>query len=86
MQVQQNGKWLSADMGGERAMMSIETGAYVTLSRVGARIWELIEQPAAVEAICARLTEEFDVPADLCRAEVDAFLAVLEGYGAITVS
>jgi hypothetical protein len=86
MQVQRNGEWLSAMIGEECAMMSIETGNYLTLSRVATRIWELIEQPTTVSALCARLTEEFDVSADHCRTEVDQFLAELKDCQAITLS
>jgi hypothetical protein len=86
LQIQRKGEWLSATIGEESAMMSIETGNYLTLSRVGTRIWELIEQPTTVSALCARLTEEFDVTAEHCRAEVDQFLTDLRDCQAITLS
>jgi hypothetical protein len=86
MQIQRKGEWLSAAIGEETAMMSIETGNYLTLSRVATRIWELIEQPTAVSELCARLTEEFDVTAEDCRTEVDQFLAELRECQAITLS
>ena len=86
MQIQRKGEWLSAAIGEETAMMSIETGNYLTLSRVATRIWELIEQPTAVSELCARLTEEFDVTAEDCQTEVDQFLAELRECQAITLS
>jgi hypothetical protein len=86
MQVQRKGEWLSARIGEECAMMSVETGNYLTLSRVATRIWELIEQPMTVPALCDRLTEEFDVTAEHCRAEVDQFLADLKDCNAITLT
>lgn len=84
--IRRNGEWLSAMMGEECAMMSIETGSYVTLSRVGARIWELIERPTELTALCIRLTEEYDVPAELCRAEVDVFLGEMADCRAVILS
>jgi hypothetical protein len=86
MFVQRSGQWLSAGMGDESAMMSIETGNYVTLSRVGTRIWELIAAPVAVTALCARLSDEFEVPPEVCAAEVDAFLKDLVECRAVTLS
>jgi hypothetical protein len=86
MKVQRNGEWLSAMMGEECAMMSIDSGNYVTLSRVGTRIWELLEPPTTVSALCERLVDEFEVPAPVCRAEVDAFLAELARHQAVTLS
>ena len=85
MQISRNGDWLSADTGEERVMMSVQSGNYVTLSRVGARIWELLEKPTEVTAVCARLTEEFDVTADMCRADVDVFLREMETAKAIVM-
>jgi len=85
MQISRNGDWLSADTGEERVMMSVQSGNYVTLSRVGARIWELLEKPTDVTAVCARLTEEFDVTADMCRADVDVFLREMETAKAIVM-
>ncbi|MDB5440165.1 MAG: PqqD family protein [Caulobacteraceae bacterium] len=85
MRFMRNGKWLSAAMGEESAMMSIETGNYVTLSRVGTRIWELLEAPIAAPALCDRLVAEYDVPADVCRVEVDQFLEDLRAANAIVV-
>ncbi len=78
--------WLAAKVGEEMVMMSAESGAYLGLNSVGARVWALLESPAELGHICAALSEEFDVTADGCRPEVEAFLADLEQRGAITRS
>jgi hypothetical protein len=83
--VRRQGDWISAKVGDELVMMSAEAGNYVGLSEVGARIWELIETPQDVATVCAKLQEEFDVPPDVCSAEVDAFLNELAKHGAITL-
>ena len=70
MMVRRQGDWLAAKVGDELVMMSAENGNYVGLSEVGARIWELIETPQAVDQLCARLQNEFDVTPAVCRAEV----------------
>lgn len=85
MQAQRRGQWLTATIGTECVMMSVERGSYLSLSRVGTRIWELIEQPITVPDLCDRLGEEFDVPPETCRAEVDVFLADLEKHGAVAL-
>jgi hypothetical protein len=63
-------------------MMSAEKGNDIGLSAIGARIWELIETPQQVETVLARLQQEYDVSADMCRAEVDVFLQELRTHGA----
>lgn len=83
MQLVQTKGWLSSNMGEELVMMSIENGNYVSISRVGARIYALLKEPATIEAVCARLVEEYAVEPEICRAEVEAFVAEMISHGAI---
>jgi len=85
MLVRKQGDWLAAKVGDELVMMSAEKGNYISLSEVGARIWELIEAPRDVDAVCAQLQEEFEVAPDVCHAEVQAFLNELVKHGAIAL-
>jgi len=85
MMIRRQGDWLSAKVGDELVMMSAEKGNYIGLSEVGARIWELIEAPSEVDAVCARLQQEYQVAPDTCRAEVESFLNELVKHGAIAL-
>lgn len=85
MIISKQGDWLAAKVGDELVMMSAEKGNYIGLSEVGARIWELIETPRDVDAVCAQLRSEYDVPPDACRAEVEQFLNELVKHGAIAL-
>jgi len=86
MMIRKQGDWLSAKVGDELVMMSAEKGNYIGLSEVGARIWELIETPQNVDAVCARLRDEYDgVTPEACRAEVETFLQELMKHGAIAI-
>lgn len=80
--VRRQGDWLSAKVGDELVMMSAEKGNYIGLSEVGARIWELMATPQDVEALCARLQDEFEVEPDVCRSEVETFVNELVKHGA----
>jgi len=77
MKVERRGDWLSARVGDELVMMSAESGYYIALTEVGARIWELIAEPMQLDDLCAQLRREFEVTPQTCRAEVRAFLDVL---------
>ena len=81
--VRRKNGWLTAKIGDELVMMSAEHGNYVGLTHVGARIWELIEEPKEIDDLCGKLCEEFDVSAEACRADVDSFLSELANHGAI---
>jgi hypothetical protein len=83
--VRRDGDWLSAKVGDELVMMSAKSGNYIGLSEVGARIWELIESPQTIEKVVAQLQEEYEVSAETCRAEVDAFLKELTKHGAVAL-
>lgn len=84
MIVREQGDWLSAKVGDEVVMMSARNGNYIGLSKVGARIWELIEVPRSLDDVCAQLVREFDVAPEVCRAEVVTFLGKLVQHGAAT--
>jgi hypothetical protein len=68
MMVHKQGDWLAAKVGDELVMMSAEKGNYIGLSQVGARIWELIDAPQDLDAVCAQLQNEFEVTPEVCRA------------------
>jgi Coenzyme PQQ synthesis protein D (PqqD) len=85
MMIQRQGDWLSAKVGEELVMMSAASGSYLGLTEVGARIWELIETPQEMDALCGKLQEEFDVSTETCRTDVEAFLNELVKHGAIAL-
>ena len=68
---------MAADMNGSAVMMDIMTGKYYNLGQVGGRIWELLEEPMTVSALVAKLTAEYDVSAQQCRADTVPFLEKL---------
>ena len=77
--------WMTARVGEELVMMSVEKGNYIGLSEVGRRVWELIETPQDVGRICAQLEREFDVTPEACRNDVEMFLNELARHGAIAL-
>ena len=84
--IERKGDWLSARVGDEIMMMSPEHGKYIGVNEVGARIWELIEAPKDIATVCEELQREFEVSPEVCKAEVDSFLAEMEKHGAIVVN
>lgn len=65
---------MTADMNGSAVMMDIMSGKYYNLGEVGGRIWELLEEPSSVSALVEKLTAEYDVSAERCRADIEPFL------------
>lgn len=67
-------------------MMSAETGTCISLTETGGRIWELIEQPMEVSALCRELLDEFDAEPAVLQADVFEFLDRLQAERAIVVA
>ena len=72
---------MTADMNGSAVMMDIMSGKYYNLGEVGGRIWELLEEPMTVTALVQKLTAEYDVSAQQCRADIEPFLNTLLDRG-----
>lgn len=74
---------VSADMDGERVMMSLEQGAYFGLGGIGGVIWDMLSEPRSVPELEARVMAVYDVDAETCRADVAGFLADLDRNGLV---
>ena len=72
---------MTADMNGSAVMMDIMTGKYYNLGEIGGRIWEILEEPMTVTALVGKLTDEYDVSAKQCRADIEPFLTKLLAQG-----
>jgi len=72
-------------MGGESIILNLKSGIYYSLDEVGARIWALIEDPMAVVAIRDAILSEYDVPAEVCERDIQAFIERMDAAGLIEV-
>ena len=64
-------------------MMSVAAGRYYGLNAVASRIWELLDSPKTIAQLCAQLSEEFEVDAQTCEAEVLKFVQDLIDNGLV---
>lgn len=70
-------------VGDETVLLHLKSGTYFGLDQMGTRIWAMLKEGTAPAAICGRLTEEFDVEADVAEADVRRFLSELRSNGII---
>lgn len=73
------------ELEGDAVIVNLASEIYYGLDAVGARVWNLIQEPAPVRAICHALTAEYDVDADRCERDVIAFLRELAAAGLVEV-
>lgn len=65
----------------ETVLLDVQSGAYYGYDATAGAIWELLEAPRTVAAVCGALVERYDVGAERCQAEVLAFLGELSTRG-----
>ncbi|MEM1239573.1 MAG: PqqD family peptide modification chaperone [Cyanobacteria bacterium P01_H01_bin.26] len=69
---------ISSELNGEAVILNLASGIYYGLNEVGARIWELIQQPCSFEKLHGILVEEYDVQPDVCKQELQTLLLELK--------
>lgn len=76
---------VSSDLGGEIVCLNLKSGVYYGLDAVGARIWELIQEPRTVKEIWEVLLKEYDVEPERCEHDLLALLDQLAAENLINV-
>lgn len=66
------------DMDDGAVLLDLETTSYYSLNRTALRIWTLIESNPTIEAVAARLAEEYDVDFDGALASAGRLVTTLE--------
>ena len=74
---------VSCDLAGEAAILNIKSGVYYGLDPVGARIWNLVQEPRTVVQIQDAITSEYDVEPDRCARDLIGLLERLLEEGLI---
>lgn len=77
---------IATELAGEVVIMHMERGLYYGLDAVGARVWELIQEPRTLAAIRDALMAEYDVDAERCEQDLIALVEQLAAEGLIEVN
>ena len=78
-----NDTLVAAPMGADVAMMDMDTGKYFVLHEVAAVIWERLASPATAVDLCDVLTQQYNVTAERCRADLLPFLQQAHDKGLV---
>ena len=76
---------VSSDLGEEVAILDLKNGVYYGLDAVGARIWNLIQEPKAVNEIRDVLLDEYEVEPEHCERDLLALLEKLVAENLVEV-
>lgn len=77
---------MEAVVDGELFGLEVESSEFYGFNATGTRIWQLIEPPVTVDALCATLVDEFAVDAETCRAMTLELLRDLERDDMVTLT
>lgn len=76
---------VAADLGREKALLSMTDGVYYALNPVGAMIWDLVQEPRSVEELRDAVVARYEVEPDRSEHDVLAVLAKLSEWGLLEV-
>ena len=76
---------VSCPLGDESAILNLKNTVYYGLDPVGARVWNLLQQPRSVRELRDALLEEYEVEAVRCERDLLELLEKMRGEGLIQV-
>lgn len=74
---------ISSDLVGQQIILNIQSGVYYGLDRVGARIWNFLQQPRRVSEIRDMLIAGYDVDQERAEQDLIALLRKLTDAGLV---
>jgi hypothetical protein len=76
---------VSCPLGEESAILNLKNTVYYGLNSVGARVWNLLQQPRTVGELRDALLDEYDVEAARCETDLLELLGKMRSEGLIQV-
>jgi hypothetical protein len=68
---------VSCPLGDEIIILDLKAGLYFGLDNVGAKIWELVQQPRTIASLREAILDGFEVSGDVCQRDLVALLREL---------
>jgi hypothetical protein len=77
---------VSRDLGGEAAILNLESGIYFGLDRVGTRIWRLLQDYGSLRRVFEVVQQEYDVAPERLEGDLLRLVEELRAKGLLIVS
>jgi len=74
---------VSSRVGDEVAVLGLDRAVYYGLNPVGARIWELVQQPIRLDAVASAVASEYEVDPETARRDLMELVERLLSEGLI---
>jgi hypothetical protein len=76
---------LASNLAGETVILGLSKGRYYGVDAVGARVWQLIQTPASIDAVRTAILSEYDVSSEQCEADLLKLLEKMIEEGLVEV-
>lgn len=76
---------MASEIGGETVILGLAAGRYYGLDEVGARVWQLIQQPTAVAELVRTIVSEYQVAPERCLGDLVPLLQKMADAGLVEV-
>lgn len=76
---------IACQVGGEAVILQLDDAIYYGLNQVGARIWQLLQEPRRVSEIVDVIVAEYEVERERCLQDVLELVAELRDRRLVTV-
>lgn len=77
---------VASDIGGDWALLDMESSLYYTLNETGATVWNAMQAPTSLDKLVSVVTEHFSVSEEVCRPDVEALLEHLVQSGLANIA
>ncbi len=84
--LQRNSAILFSKLDDEYLALDAEAGFCYSLNPVSGHIWNLLEEPTTLGALCTQLRHAYTVDETTCRREVTEVLTKLASAGLVTIN
>ena len=77
---------LFQELQGEAVLFDLKTGIYLSLNKVGTRIWQLLGEHELLSKVVELMLSEYDVTEECCRKDLFDLIEKMREHGLVTVS
>lgn len=74
---------ITADLDDGAMILNAESGNFIELNAAAARLWQFIETPLSLGALCDTVTSTYDVSRDICRPQLVEWIDEMRALGLI---
>jgi len=79
--VTQSDSVLAREIEGETVILEFDRAEYFGLNHTGSRVWQLLRQPSALQAVSDRVAADFSIAPDRAAADVLSLVQNLVEHG-----